>query len=328
MSYYTTQVRWVIEQKAGDKTLPIVQQIEKACPLIFNFDFPIWNESYRIELEKKILMHYFNKEIGLETVALWQFYLMTKLNEIMPYYNKLYETTVREYDYLADTDMTEIMDKQRKGDEIADFSSDETGKTVLSGTEDTSFSGKNDTVDTASVTNEDNTISSGTTENTISHSGENHETSGDNGNSGTKTINSDMPQANYAGKDYATLYQDVTENHSIDKQLNGQDSYTDSDKGGTSGTSKTTSEGNSSRNINVTSTSDNLVSTDNTTDVTKNLSSLNKVGRTENEDYTFTRKGTNGSKSFTELMNLYRASLLNIDMMIINDLADLFMMVY
>lgn len=61
-----------------------------------DFDFgltsyPIWNESYRNILNEKILNHYYEDEIGLETPALFKFYLNNKLNEIMPYYNSLYE---------------------------------------------------------------------------------------------------------------------------------------------------------------------------------------------------------------------------------------------
>lgn len=61
-----------------------------------HFDFgltsyPIWNESYRSILNEKILNHYYEDEIGFETANLFKFYLNNKLNEIMPYYNSLYE---------------------------------------------------------------------------------------------------------------------------------------------------------------------------------------------------------------------------------------------
>lgn len=59
----------------------------------FNFNlnsYPIFDENYRATLNKKILDHYLMSEIGLETPALFNHYLGTKLNEIMPYYNILY----------------------------------------------------------------------------------------------------------------------------------------------------------------------------------------------------------------------------------------------
>lgn len=60
-----------------------------------NFDFglneyPIFDNSYREKLNKKILNHYYNDEIGFETAELFKFYLNQKMEEIMPYYNTLY----------------------------------------------------------------------------------------------------------------------------------------------------------------------------------------------------------------------------------------------
>lgn len=54
-------------------------------------DYPIFDENYRNVLNKKILNHYYENEIGFETAPLFRFYLNNKLNEIMPYYNILYE---------------------------------------------------------------------------------------------------------------------------------------------------------------------------------------------------------------------------------------------
>lgn len=61
-----------------------------------NFDFglksyPIFDENYRDTLNNNILYHYYENEIGFETAGLFKFYLNQKLNEIMPYYNKLYD---------------------------------------------------------------------------------------------------------------------------------------------------------------------------------------------------------------------------------------------
>ena len=55
-------------------------------------EYPIFDESYRDVLNQKILDHYYMDEIGFETAPLFRFYLNTKLNEIMPFYNTLYAT--------------------------------------------------------------------------------------------------------------------------------------------------------------------------------------------------------------------------------------------
>lgn len=54
-------------------------------------NYPIFDENYRNSLNQKILDHYLMSEIGLETPALFNHYLGSKMNEIMPYYNTLYE---------------------------------------------------------------------------------------------------------------------------------------------------------------------------------------------------------------------------------------------
>ena len=94
MSKYTTEVRYICETAAGyDESKgfdDIDEIIEAAVPNIFNFNFPIFDPTYKNVICSKILMHYYTREIGLETVGLWKLKLRTKLNEIMPYYNKLY----------------------------------------------------------------------------------------------------------------------------------------------------------------------------------------------------------------------------------------------
>lgn len=73
---------------------------------MFDFQFPIFDESYRSVIETKILRHYYTREIGLETVGLWKLKLNTKLNEIMPYYNKLYKSELIEFNPLYDVELT------------------------------------------------------------------------------------------------------------------------------------------------------------------------------------------------------------------------------
>lgn len=59
---------------------------------VINFQFPIWDETDRAGLIHKILIHYYMREIGLETVALWKLRLYDKLNMIMPYYIRLWNS--------------------------------------------------------------------------------------------------------------------------------------------------------------------------------------------------------------------------------------------
>lgn len=112
MSKYTTEVRYICESKAGLSSsvgANIVDTIiENSRTKIFNFNYPIFDETYRPILEKKILKHYYTREIGLETVGLWQLKLNTVMNEIMPYYNKLYKSELIEFNPLYDTDLKTV----------------------------------------------------------------------------------------------------------------------------------------------------------------------------------------------------------------------------
>lgn len=108
MSKYTTEVRFICENAAGlIESLgegAIDDIITKAAPKIFNFSFPIFDESYRLPLEKQILRHYYTREICEETVGLWKLRLQDRLNLIMPKYNQLYESAMLEFNPMYDVD--------------------------------------------------------------------------------------------------------------------------------------------------------------------------------------------------------------------------------
>lgn len=128
MSKYTTEVRFICETAAGYSESQGYNNIESilsaSAPKIFNFDFPIFDENYRLALEKKILRHFYVREIGFETVGLWKYWLNVKLNEIMPYYNQLYESALLEFNPLYDVDMT--TDHWSKGNTTGKDTSDYT----------------------------------------------------------------------------------------------------------------------------------------------------------------------------------------------------------
>lgn len=94
MSKYTTQVRYICESYAGLNNSVGYDEVDsviaRSWEKIFDNDIPIFDENYRATLFTKILRHYYDKEIGFETVGLWKLKINTKLKEIMPYYNKLY----------------------------------------------------------------------------------------------------------------------------------------------------------------------------------------------------------------------------------------------
>ncbi len=88
MSKYSTQVRFICETCANltesNGFNNIEDILDKSWNKIFS-DFPIFDEQYRSELCKKILRHYYTRDICCETLGRWKLFLSDKMKNIMPY---------------------------------------------------------------------------------------------------------------------------------------------------------------------------------------------------------------------------------------------------
>lgn len=61
---------------------------------IFDFDYPLSNKVNRDDFECQILNHFIMRRIGQETFTAFQLFLENKLNEILPYYNIMFDSLV------------------------------------------------------------------------------------------------------------------------------------------------------------------------------------------------------------------------------------------
>lgn len=332
MSKYTTQVRFICETAAGlsesEGQTTVKQIIAAAIPSVFDFDFPIFDESYRIVLETKILKHYYTREIGLETVGLWKLKLDTKLNEIMPFYNQLYKSELIEFNPMYDVDLTRDHTLNRSeqteqtGTETADATKNGTVDTTTSGTK-TGTSRENIDVSENQET-EQNSKSDTDIKNTTGSTSEETAT-------GTKTHYdkySDTPQGslqNVQNDTYLTNARMVNDNdmQTGKTTVSGSDTSTGSTTADTSTTTNSTSETTHTGNTtDETSGTQNTISADTekrnaTQTANKELTSL--------DDYLEHVKGKNGGVSYSAMLNEFRTTFLNIDMQVINELSDLFM---
>jgi len=77
--------------------------------------YPIFDETYREGLNAKIIEHYYFREIGMETPELFSRFLRRRMNEIMPYFNDLYRTTLHNFDPLKNYDLTTTGDSTAHG---------------------------------------------------------------------------------------------------------------------------------------------------------------------------------------------------------------------
>lgn len=251
MSKYTVEVRYICETESGLTESVGANGVEEvlnnSVESIFG-DFPIFDEAYRIPLEKKILRHYYTREIGFETVGLWKLKLNTKMNEIMPYYNKLYESELLEYNPLEDTNLT-----TEKGSE---------------GTKVENSERKNSTDDDRSGTKQKDDKGTESRENW--------------------DLFSNTPQGQLS---------DVKQGRYLTTADNQTNELTTRD---------TSSEA-----------STDIRYTENRDRSNKNITNV--------EDYIEKIKGKRGTKSYPELIEEFRKTFLNIDMMIIEELKDLFL---
>lgn len=105
MATYTMELRNYIEMWSQDETLPQREVIEIGRQHLFDFDYPIFDEDYRKVFETNFIRKFYMKEIGFETEGLFKFQLETWLNINMPYFNKLFESELIEYDPLINSEM-------------------------------------------------------------------------------------------------------------------------------------------------------------------------------------------------------------------------------
>lgn len=322
MSKYTTEVRFICETAVGldnSKGYSSVNEIiDNAIPKIFDFDFPIFDSNYKPILLRKILKHYYTREISEETVGLWKLRLDTKLNEIMPLYNKLYLSELLEFNPLYTTDLT----RTRKGkidkgeNEISESTTENTITNEKSNTSEntTNVSGKNSSNSTNNSNFNNITNGSSTTE---SHG----EGSGTSNNENVDKF-SETPQGaltNVENGTYLTTARIVDDNGSNTSITNN------------SGSGSTFTSGNGSSNSLDYSYSDNLTNgssnttfneTETTNNSTTNHATNDNTSQTT-EDYLENVVGYDG-RSASKSLKEYRETFLNIDMMVIDELETLF----
>lgn len=315
MSKYTTELRYICEEQAGrtvsGEYTDIATIIAAARPNIFNFDYPYYNALQKQTTEENILRHFYTREICEETYGLWKLRLQDKMNLIMPYYKKLFESAALEFDPLRDVDLTEIMDQETSGRNHSETTGSLTGSE--SGT-------LHD--DTSSETTTDDDNSSAWT-----HTGENGETHGSQ-DSNTRTMNdskihkySDTPQGSITNLQNDTYLT----NASIDT-----DTLSESNTGSGSGNSTTTFDEATSDTSNRDIHTDVTGELSRTTSNEKSQTTTGELDGTESGelDYTKTTRGKSAGKSYSELLEAYRRTLLRIDSMICEELEDLFMLIW
>lgn len=370
MSKYTTEVRFVCEEAAGLKDSvgynDVNEVVEKAYPKIFDSSLVFYNEETKARLLPKILIHYYQREIGYETVGLWKLKLNQKMREILPYYNQLYASEALEYDPLKNVDNYHTHEGTYSGNKgHTETKTDDKTETRNLQTVDNGQSSFDRNEDT--ILRHDKTITQG---NDVKHHG-----------------NDTTAQA-----DDVTIHANDVNTHAIDSPLDHWEMFSDTPQGGIDGvqlaggvgtsgtlsdnayltnathitespaaTHDTVQHGNiTNQHGTITNTygdvtqqhgdivetynkladkadhvdSDGWDKTDNTNTHT---GTVRNAGTSTNEfeyedsgedEYTKHEYGKIGVATYQEMVIKWRESFLNIDMQIINELGDLFMKVW
>lgn len=367
MSKYTTEVRFICENYAGlDKSADYSgtdKVISKARKKVFDFDFPMFDESYRTVLETKILKHYYTREIGFETVSLWKFWLDKRLNEIMPFYNQMYKSELLDFNPFYDVDLTTDSKRNVVHDEETTATGtdknvrtdalkmDSTGSKVRTDElrEDTTDSStRTDNLKaTSSSTGKVNGSNSSTTNTNDTRTDDLRHNETTQVNSDTLSAYSDTPQGSLQNVKNLTYLTNAT-----DTTVDSQTYVTGSNQGTQKNDGKSTTNGSEESNstLNGTVSNTGTQGTESTgskvntgTQKTETVDSVTNSGTQTNvgessdsgtkdytnvDDYLEHVKGKRGSKSYMELLLEYRKTFLNIDMMIIEELSDLFMQLW
>lgn len=272
MSKYTTQVRFICETAAGleesDGYSRVNDIIQSAIPKVFDFYFPIYDESYRNVLCGKILKHYYTREIGAETVGLWKLWLDSRLNEIMPYYNQLYKSATIEFNPMYDIELTTRHTRDNDGTTDVTESSNAKDQTNLT---------RNREIE----------------------------------KTGSKTQNAENSEENTSWDMYSDTPHGALDNVDNETYLTNARKITNSGSNISENTGEYTDESSYSETLN------NVVQSEG--------NNTGKTVATSTEEYLQTITGKSGGSSYSKRLQEFRATFINIDTMIINELGDLFM---
>ena len=113
MPEFTLSLKKVIEYTGGSIT--IVDGISRMSGGNIGLGYyPIFNETHRNVLTGKIIDHYWNQEIGVETIEMFQMAMRRRMNEIMPSYNKLYLSELIQFDPLSTVNLRTMAEAEAK----------------------------------------------------------------------------------------------------------------------------------------------------------------------------------------------------------------------
>ena len=94
MSKYTLELRYLYKHKKFK---------------LFDFPYNLYDNDLKLSFEEKFFQHFMFYEFGFDSITMFKQRLMSKLNDIYPYYKQLYETEIacKDIDFMLNKDYKE-----------------------------------------------------------------------------------------------------------------------------------------------------------------------------------------------------------------------------
>ena len=156
-------------------TIELYRLVEMGTDLGLS-EYPIFDEEYRVGLNKKIIDHFWNREIGHESVDQFRFNLKRRMNEVMPFYNQLYDSAKLVFNPLYSQDITNTSERVSEQVANAESSSDSTSNgtsdsnAVVSNFPQTALAGNADYANNGTFGKSNSNTSANTSDNSSSNS--------------------------------------------------------------------------------------------------------------------------------------------------------------
>ena len=344
MSDYTTQLRFICESYANRNDKPVPQHdvdsiIAAARPKIFDFDYPIFDPDYKETLESKIISHYYTREIGLETVGLFKHHLKNRMREIMPFYNQMYASEKLKFDPFMNTEFNDSRNTITSGKTDTEGTSLNSQSSHL----DRGAHADNESGRSFEELGSENRDAAGETQSTGSDTGkavltkdgaELHRDS----KTSTLVKHSDTPLGSVNGVtavgDNSNFLSDVTKTEfepTTDARTSFQDRTDTTETENGTETSDYTTSVEQNENERHGSESSRGSEDSKAFEDAMGESASSTTGREQTEgimDYFGRTFGKVGSETYSEMLNKFRQTFLNIDRDVIRELENLFMLVW
>jgi hypothetical protein len=141
MSSYTMKLGECLDMWVGQESYNLKDKIEKGRAKLFDFDYPIFDPSYKSIFETHFIRKFYMREIGFETEGLFKFNLETWMIINMPYFNKMFQSELIEFDPLINTKLDTT--HNRKADKTNTNNSTTDGNSTSNNTQNASGSSAN-----------------------------------------------------------------------------------------------------------------------------------------------------------------------------------------